>query len=73
MGLCLGAARELSEWSGWPETAIGEPSTKHWVETVRLSAFAPPGSRLDRQVAWFFPLTMSSPGGCERRLADVRV
>jgi hypothetical protein len=38
------------------KTAIGEPSTKYVIETVRLCAFAPPGSTLDQQIVTVLPL-----------------
>jgi hypothetical protein len=39
MGLCLGAAGNLSFWSGrLRKTASAEPSTKHGIEPVRLRA-----------------------------------
>jgi hypothetical protein len=33
-----------------------EPSAKQGIEAVRLGAFAPPGSPLDRQTVMIFPL-----------------
>ena len=42
--------------------ASAEPSTKYGVEAVHFSAFAPPGSPLDRQSFVIFPLTMNNAG-----------
>ena len=39
-----------------------EPSTKDGIEAVRLCAFTPPGSSLDRHSVVVFPLTMNNAG-----------
>ena len=63
MTLCLGAACKLSYWSEClGKNAGAEPSTKDGIEAVRLCAFTPPGSSLDRHSVVVFPLTMNNAG-----------
>src|SRR5256885_17266749 len=58
MTLCLGAACKLSYWSEClGKNVSAEPSTKDGIEAVRLCAFTPPGSSLDRHSVKVFPLT----------------
>jgi hypothetical protein len=50
---CSGLQTELVERT--PEkNASAEPSTRHGIEAVRFSVFAPPGSPLDRQSVIIF-------------------
>ena len=61
MTLCLGAACKLSYWSEClGKNVSAEPSTKDGIEAVRLCAFTPPGSSLDRHSVKVFPLTMNN-------------
>src|SRR5437899_7903809 len=62
MSLCLGAACKLSYWSECWKNTSAEPSTKDGIEAVRLCAFTPPGSSLDRHSVIVFPLTMNNVG-----------
>jgi hypothetical protein len=49
MGLYLGAAYKLNLWNErLGKSASSDSSTKDGIEAVRLCAFAPPGSPLDR-------------------------
>jgi hypothetical protein len=55
MGLCLGTAHKPHLWSDHLEKMRNaNPSTKDGIEPVRLGAFAPPGSALDRHSLVFF-------------------
>jgi hypothetical protein len=58
---CSGLQTELMERTS-EKDASAEPSTKHGIEAVRFSVFAPPGSPLDRQSVVLLPLTMNDPG-----------
>src|SRR5947199_9313138 len=61
MTLCLGAACKLSYWSECLGKNVStEPSTKDGIEAVRLCAFTPPGSSLNRHSVKVFPLTMNN-------------
>ena len=63
MSLRLGAACKLSYWSEClGKNTSAEPSTKDGIEAVRLRAFTPPGSSLDRHSVVVFPLTMNNAG-----------
>jgi len=63
MSLCLGAACKLCYWSEClGKNASAEPSTKDDIEAVRLCAFTPPDSSLDRHSVVVFPLTMNNAG-----------
>ena len=42
------------------KNASGKPSTKDGIEAVRLCAFTPPGSPLDRHSVVVFSLTMNA-------------
>jgi hypothetical protein len=42
--------------------ASAEPSTKDVIEAVRLCAFAPPGSPIDRHTVIAFPRIMNNAG-----------
>ena len=62
---------ESVPWSGLQTELLGEclrknasaePSTKDGIEAVRLCAFTPPGSSLDRHSVVVFPLTMNNAG-----------
>ena len=75
MSLCLGAACKLSYWSEClGKNAGAEPSTKDGIEAVRLCAFTPPGSSLDRHSVVVFPLIMVEWGnGADRASNDADV
>ena len=61
MSLRLGAACKLSYCSEClGKNASAEPSTKDGIEAVRLCAFTPPGSSLDRHSVVVFPLTINN-------------
>jgi hypothetical protein len=62
MGLCLGAACKLSLLSErLGKMRIAESSAKDGIEAVRLCAFTPPGSPLQRRSVVGFPLRMNHP------------
>src|SRR5438093_56089 len=75
MSLRLGAACKLSYCSEClGKNASAEPSTKDGIEAVRLCAFTPPGSSLDRHSVVVFPLTMVEWGnGADRASNDADV
>ena len=56
MGLCLEVAFRPKFWSGYLENnSSARPSTVIVIEAVRLCAFAPPSSPLNRHWVVFFP------------------
>jgi hypothetical protein len=57
-----GLQTDLLERMPRGKNANAEPSTKDGIEAVRLCAFTPPGSSLDRHSAVVFPLTMNNAG-----------
>jgi hypothetical protein len=63
MGLCLEAACKRKIWSrGLLNNSSARPSIRNVIETVRLCAFAPPGSSLDRHSVEGFPRSVNNPG-----------
>jgi len=63
MGLYPGAACKLNLWNErLGKGASSDSNTKDGIETVRLCAFAPPGSPLDRHRVVAFLLSMNNFG-----------
>src|SRR5688572_18542468 len=63
MRLYLEATRKRKFWSRYPvNNSSVRPSTINVLEAVRLCAFAPPSSSLDRHCVVVFPRSMNNPG-----------
>ena len=62
MGLCLEAACKPKFWSDLRNNSSLQPSTIIVIEAVRLCAFAPPRSPLDRHSVVVFPRSMNNLG-----------
>jgi hypothetical protein len=62
MGLCLGAACKLSFSSGRLGKMRAPCRAIHVIETLRLCAFAPPGSPLDWHSVAIVSRTVNDPG-----------
>ena len=62
MSLCLGVARRLIWGANAWKKASREPSTKDDIQTVRLCAFTPPGSPLERHSVVGFSSQREFPG-----------
>jgi hypothetical protein len=63
MGLCLEATCKPKVLERIPvKHSNVQPSTLNIIEPVRLGAFAPPSSSLDRHRVVVFPWSMNNPG-----------
>jgi hypothetical protein len=63
MGLCPEAACKRKMWSSHLlNDSSARPSTINVIESVRLCAFAPPGSSLDHSLSWVFLAAVNNPG-----------
>jgi hypothetical protein len=63
MGLCLEAACKRKIWEQMPNKQFGaQSSIINVIETVRLCAFAPPSSSLNRHSVVVFPRSVNNPG-----------
>jgi hypothetical protein len=63
MGLYLEAACKRKLWEQIPgKHSSARPSIINVIEAVRLCAFAPPSSSLDRHRIVVFPRSMNNPG-----------